>query len=399
MIDFDFNKFCYGCGNCANVCPTGAISMVTNEEGFQMPRIDLEKCIQCGACDRQCVYLNVAENDADISEECYALYANENKQDEEMSSSAGVFPALARAILSEGGYVCGCVWDKGMVARHIVSNNWVDVQRMLHSKYTQSDMGNCYKEVKALLSAGKKVLFSGTPCQIAAVLKFTGNPENLFTCDLICKGVPSPGVWKKYVAYLERKEGAKLTDVVFRSKHRYGWTGPVTKYTFDNGKQKETLFFQLNHYIVGFLDGLYMRHSCYHCQYKNEEHKADLVLGDFWGINRKAFMASGNKGISAVIVRTAKGKDLFGKIIGQFQAEIVDYEQMVRQNNSMTHSTPKNENRSKFFAEYESKAIEKNITEKTDLKSLRKMIIRITYYTGIFKLIKMIKTKRYKKNA
>lgn len=373
--------------------------MVENEEGFLIPRVDMKKCIQCGACDRQCVYLSVAENAADIPEECYAVYANVNKKDEEMSSSAGVFPALARYILEQDGYVCGCVWDKGMVAKHIVSNKWSEVKRMLHSKYTQSDMGNCYREVKDLLSKGKIVLFSGTPCQIAAVLKFTGNPQNLYTCDLICKGVPSPGVWRKYVAYLEKKYDAALTDVVFRSKHRYGWTGPVTKYTFDDGKQKENLFFQLNHYIVGFLDGLYMRNSCYHCQYKNEEHKADLVLGDFWGINRAAFLKSENKGISAVIVRTAKGKKLYESIKHQFEIETVDYEQMVKQNDSMTVSTPYNKNRQKFFSGWDKISIEKNITAHTDLNSIRKWIIRIAYHTGIFKLIKIIKNKRYKKNS
>lgn len=396
MIDFDFNQYCYGCGNCANVCPTGAISMVENEEGFLMPHIDLEKCIQCGACDRQCVYLNVAQNEADIKEECYALYANINKEDESKSSSAGVFPALAREILAQDGYVCGCVWGKGMKAQHIVSNKWSDVEGMLHSKYTQSDMGDCYREVKHLLITGKKVVFSGTPCQIAAVLKFTGNPDNLYTCDLICKGVPSPGVWRKYVEYLEKKQKAKLEHVVLRSKHRYGWTGPVTRYTFHNGAQKETLFFQLNHYIVGFLDGLYMRNSCYHCQYKNEEHKADIVLGDFWGINRKAFLESKNRGVSAVIVRTAKGKELFEAIKHDFVVETVEYKGLVDQNKSMTGSTPYNEKRKAFFEELQHTPIEKNITDKTDLNSFRKKIIKFTYRTGIFSLIKKIKTKLYK---
>lgn len=395
MIQFDFDAHCCGCGNCANTCPVDAIQMVANAEGFLVPQVDREKCIDCGACDRQCIYLNATKNKPDFEEKCYALYASENEDDVMRSASAGVFPALARKILEEDGYVCGCVWNEQMEAEHIVSNKWEEVQRMLHSKYSQSNMKNCYREVRDLLREGKKVLFSGTPCQVAAVLAFSGNPENLITCDVICKGVPSPGVWKKYVQYLEREQKSKLKNVVLRSKHKYGWTGPVTLYEFEDGSTREDLFFQLNHFIVGFLDGLYMRNSCYECQYKDKEHQADIVLGDFWGINRKAFIKSKNQGVSAVIVRTEKGKKLLDSIIEGFKVQRVSYEEMVEQNPSMTASTPQNKKRKIFFINYNHLPIEQNISQNTDLYGFRKKVIRVTERTGIFAWIKKIKRALY----
>lgn len=395
MIQFDFDKHCYGCGNCANICPVDAIQMIENEEGFLVPQVDRAKCIDCGACDRQCIYLNAQKEKPDFEEECYALYGSDKQEDVMKSSSGGVFPALARKLLEEGGSVCGCVWNEQMEAEHIVSNQWDTVQRMLHSKYSQSNMKQCYQEVRELLKAGKKVLFSGTPCQIAAVLLFTGNPENLITCDVICKGVPSPGVWKKYVEYLEKEQKSKLRNVVLRSKHKYGWTGPVTRYEFEDGSKREDLFFQLNHFIVGFLDGLYMRNSCYECQYKDKDHQADIVLGDFWGINRKDFIKSKNQGVSAVIIRTEKGKKLFDSVKTGFEVQGVSYQEMVERNPSMTASTPENDKKKEFFTDFNQVPVEKNITKHTDLNSFRKKVIRFTYRTGIFTWIKWIKRVLY----
>lgn len=417
MIQFDFDKHCYGCENCVNACPVDAITMKENREGFLVPQVDLEKCIQCGACDRSCIYLqensagtektgNVSEKSSRANrsgdgqtlpgEECYALYGSSDERALEQSASGGVFPALAKYFIKNGGYVCGCIWNDKVEAVHVVSNDSREMEKMLHSKYTQSRMGNVYKETKKLLDAGKKVLFSGTPCQIAAVLRFTGNPQNLYTCDVICKGVPSPGVWNKYKEYLQRESGSALKSVILRGKHRYGWNGPVTKYEFENGSRREDLFFQLNHYIVGFLDGLYMRNSCYECQYKDRNHKADIVLGDFWGINRSDFKKSRNKGVSAVIVRTNKGKELFEQIRNQFVVNQVTYEEMVEKNPSMTGSTPHNPKREKFFAEFETTPIEMNIAKHTDLLGKKKRLIRVFYKTGLFSVVKWWKTKMYK---
>lgn len=395
MIQFDFDKYCYGCGNCANVCPTNAIRMAENSEGFLMPQIDTDKCIQCGKCDKSCVYLQPMGTPDNSVNKYYAVYGYQEENLLRKSASGGVFPALALKILEQGGYVCGCIWNEDFEAVHVVSDDWKVVEKMLHSKYVQSNVGDCYKQVSELLKEGKTVLFSGTPCQIAAVLKHTNNPDNLFTCDLICKGVPSPGVWRKYKEYIEKEQGANLRDIVLRSKEKYGWTGPVTRYEFDNGSKKEVLFFQLNHYIVGFLDGLYMRNSCYRCQYKDLNHQADIVMGDFWGINRKVFRKSKNLGVSAVIVRTGKGKQLFRGIKDQFCIRELTYEDMTRENPSMRASTPMNHKRQDFFKQLFDISIEKNISQYTSMNSWKKKLIYWTDKVGLFKVFKVVQGMLY----
>ena len=397
MIDFDFNQFCYGCGNCANVCPTNAIKMVENSEGFLMPLVDEQDCIHCGKCDRSCVYLQPMGTPDNSENECYAVCGYRDEKLLRKSASGGVFPALAQEILAQGGYVCGCVWNDNFEAVHKVSNQWKDVEKMLHSKYVQSDAEECYKQVSELLKDGKKVLFSGTPCQVAAVLNFTGNPDNLITCDLICKGVPSPGVWRKYKEYIEKKQGSKLKNIVLRSKDKYGWTGPVTRYEFEDGSRKEVLFFQLNHFIVGFLDGLYMRNSCYHCQYKDLNHQADIILGDFWGINRKVFKKSKNLGVSAVIIRTEKGKRLLQACKDKFDVITeLSYEEMTEKNPSMRASTPINHNRDNFFKSWKEKPIEEAISAYTPMKSMKKRIIWLSDAIGLFAVFKWIQKKIYR---
>lgn len=396
MIQFDFDKYCYGCGNCANVCPTNAIQMIENAEGFRMPQIDEDKCIHCGKCDRSCVYLNPMGTPDNSENRCYAVYGYKEEQLLRKSSSGGVFPALALEVLKQGGYVCGCIWNEKFEAVHIVSNEWKDVEKMLHSKYVQSNVGDCYKQVDRLLKEGRTVLFSGTPCQIAAVLKYTNNPDNLITCDLICKGVPSPGVWNKYKEYIEKEQGSRLKNIILRSKDKYGWTGPVTKYEFEDGSKKEVLFFQLNHYIVGFLDGLYMRNSCYRCQYKDLNHQADIVLGDFWGINRKVFQKSKNLGVSAVIVRTEKGRKLFDYVKNQFETTQMTYNEMIEKNPSMQSSTPVNHHRADFFTQWSKMSIIEAISAYTPMKSIKKHIIKWSDKIGFFALFKMIQKKIYR---
>lgn len=396
MINFDFDKYCYGCSNCADVCPVDAITMEYNEEGFQMPVIDQDKCIRCGKCERACIYLNPPDKREKIEKEYYAAYGLEIKEWLSQSASGGVFPALAKQMVEMGGYVCGCIWDENMEAVHIVSNDWNNIKKMFHSKYTQSKTTGCYREVEAILKQGKPVLFSGTPCQISAILSHTDNHPMLYTCDVICKGVPSPRVWARYIKYIENEQGSKVKGIVLRSKHKYGWTGPVTRYEFENGSKREDLFFQLNHFIVGFLDGLYMRNSCYHCRYKDDDHEADLVLGDFWGIGRKIFKKSKNKGISAVVVQTEKGKKLFDLIGKQFIVETVTHEIMAAQNPSMTASTPYNEKRNDFFEQLDQMPIEENIAQYTNYHCPKNRIIRLTDKIGLFHLFKWVQSLLYR---
>ena len=169
MIDFNFCKNCYGCGVCSNVCPENAIEMKQDENGFIMPMIDKIKCISCGLCDKMCPAL--ASKEAGGNGKDVFLYVNPDRETLKTSASGGAFGALAKTILDRNGYICGCVFDNNMKAEHIVSNSWSDVYRMQGSKYVQSDITQCFDKVKQLIKQNKYVLFSGTPCQCAAMKK------------------------------------------------------------------------------------------------------------------------------------------------------------------------------------------------------------------------------------
>ena len=158
---------CFGCGACANACPVGAIKMQTSPEGFLYPVINDKKCIKCGLCASVCTALSksFAPNTDVLA--CYAAYSNDN--DAMRSSSGGVFGLLATDVLSHGGYVCGAAFDDEWMVRHIVISSVADLDKLRVSKYLQSDTNNVFAQVRDLLTAGKKVLFSGTPCQVAGL--------------------------------------------------------------------------------------------------------------------------------------------------------------------------------------------------------------------------------------
>lgn len=198
MLDFELMKYCYGCGACVNACPRSAIQMVQTMDGSCIPKIDQAQCINCGKCDQVCIHQHTDRYHSIIAGEgCYAAYELDKVERKE-SASGGMFFVLAKEVLRQDGYVCGCVWNEKMDAVHIVSNKTIDIERMRNSKYVQSDIGRCLAEIRELLKTGKTVMFCGTPCQCAACQAVTGNPENLLKVSLICEGTPTPGVWKRY---------------------------------------------------------------------------------------------------------------------------------------------------------------------------------------------------------
>ena len=213
-------KDCCGCSLCVNVCVRKCISMQSDIEGFLVPVINKEECINCGLCYNKCPVNGKYETE---NRSRYFASAIANKKELLKSSSGGTFVLLARYILSQSGYVCGCVFDDNMKAVHICSNKVKDIYRMMGSKYVQSSLEYALLDVKRLLKDDKKVLFTGTACQIAAVKSLFPNTENLYLVDILCHGVPSPLFFRKYVEYLEKKHNGKLIKLEFRNKEKLGW--------------------------------------------------------------------------------------------------------------------------------------------------------------------------------
>ncbi|MEG0504257.1 MAG: Coenzyme F420 hydrogenase/dehydrogenase, beta subunit C-terminal domain [Raoultibacter sp.] len=298
---------CCGCQACGDACTQKAISFKL-DRGFLYPCIDQSKCVECGRCVKICPVTRHVDNDEydDYSATAYAAW-NTNDDDIRNSTSGGAFIALARYCFDMGWYVAGCVFSEDYKScSHIVTNNLSDLDKLVHSKYFQSNMCGVYQNIKTILQAGKNVLFCGTPCQAAALYSFLEGVDRskLILVDLICKGIPSPLVHQKFVSLLEKKRKCKV--VYFRPKSKvHGWGKMLTEVKYENGKRE---------YIRSPLDTLFVtqalnvRTSCASCSYKGYDRASDLSIGDYWGITGVDERIKA-KGVSAVVANTQKGYD------------------------------------------------------------------------------------------
>jgi len=348
MCNLDY-LHCSGCSACKNVCPSDAISMEENDEGFLYPVINKEKCTQCGLCKKVCpISKQEVFNDNPID---YFAMQSKNERILYNSSSGGVFYSIAKYILDKDGYICGAEL-KNKETRHIIINNEKDLYKLMGSKYVQSEIGDVYKEIKAILENNKLVLFTGTPCQVAGLKSFLNkNYDNLYTIDLICHGVPSPKVFKRYL------EENNITDekIYFRDKTN-GWNrfNFVVKNNYGDLIKDE---FTQNIYIKGFLQNIYLRKTCSSCQYAKLNRCSDMTLGDFWSVEYFHKNFRNNKGTSLVLLNSQKGCKVFREIKKHFYCSETSKENAIKSNKTLSSSWKASIHREDFFNEFKNSNI------------------------------------------
>ncbi|MCI5123082.1 MAG: 4Fe-4S dicluster domain-containing protein [Candidatus Electrothrix sp. AR5] len=351
MIEIVEKENCCGCNACAVRCPVQCISMKEDNEGFLYPSVDEQRCVDCGFCETVCPILNQCQDNVTRFDNPVVLAAYNYKEDIRLdSTSGGIFSVLAEKIFENGGYVGGAVYNQDYSVSHIVTNEISKLPELRSSKYLQSFSDTLYSDTKRLLDAEKKVLICGTPCQIAALYAFLGRDyENLLTCDFICRGVNSPKVFLKYVNMLERQYGAKATKIKFKSK-TFGWHRFSMRVDFENGKtyckdRYDDLFF------IGYLQaGNFARPSCYSCRFKGIDRKSDILLADFWGIEKIDLSMDQDKGTSLVLINSEKGKKIFDSLGDAIIKKQVTLEQATKANPSFNSSLQSvKENRNDFF--------------------------------------------------
>lgn len=311
FLQTDLLQECYGCRACEKICPKSAISIKPNSEGFIYPILDLDKCVDCGMCHNVCPYDNPPIEHSPIKAFAFQYHNNIKLL---KSSSGGAFPAMADYILSKGGYVCGCIYNNNKEAIHVVSNHSDVVALMSGSKYVQSDLLNVYPEIKKLLDGRQLVLFSGTPCQVAGLLNYLKKTyDNLFTVDLICHGVPSPLLLKRYLDSYKNE----VVDLQFRDKMRNGWCSQGSikiKYGSKKYKIKRISPYNDSYYYYYYLRNSVSRISCYSCAFATRHRISDITIGDYWNIQDIIPELNKAKGVSAVLANTNKGVSLIDKI-------------------------------------------------------------------------------------
>jgi len=342
---------CSSCAACANVCARSAISMQLDAEGFYRPVVDAEKCVECGACERACPWNKPVENPnvADVSPKTVAAYAKDESV-RLQSSSGGIFTVLAERVLDDGGVVVGVAQTAPTRFGHIVVDNKADLAKLRGSKYVQADVGLVYREVRNLLKAGRKVLFSGTPCQVAGLYAVLGNAAfaDLFTVDIVCHGTPSVKVFEKYVREMEKTDNSVLDGVNFRDKSE-GWSGYALLHRFRSGKSV-SVHHGRSKYLRLFLSRICQNTSCDDCHYRKLPRIADITLGDYWGISRYHPEMNDNKGTSVVLLNTEHGKALFESVADKVAQCGSKVEFAIAGNPCIVRSSKPHPKRAEFFA-------------------------------------------------
>ncbi len=304
-IDTNEEFLCCGCLACESICPQEAISMTENEKGFIMPSIDEGKCINCGLCLKVCDFKKTQQTESNI-ERAYSLVVND-KDVLKNSTSGGAFTALSDVVLGRSGFVVGSVMEEDFTIRHVIAEDKTGRDRMRGSKYVQSSTLGIWKQIKELLSKGEKVLFTGTPCQCAALKSFLGKEyDNLVLVDFLCHGVPNNKMFKEHIDYLNKHYKKNSVGFSFRNK-TYGWDSYNNNISLSNGKTKIKWINQI--YYNFFVSNLSLRPSCLQCPYRGLHRPSDITIADFWGIE-KLTGKKNREGVSLVLTHSEKGLDL-----------------------------------------------------------------------------------------
>lgn len=363
---------CVGCSACANICPVGAIKMQKSDDGFLYPHINTKKCINCGMCTSVCPAMFSGFRPKTDCPKCYAAYSDDKNA--MRSSSGGIFGILAESVLSDGGYVCGAAFNSDWDVQHIIISSVDDLDKLRVSKYVQSNTNNVYVQIKNLLDDGKRVLFSGTPCQVAGLYGFLRRDyDKLLTCDIFCHGAPSPMVWRRYIQDIAN--GRKIININFRDKE-HALNNPSCPYNvtfyFDNGDCVTRPYPQYE-YMNGFLQNLYLRKSCATCKFATTPRTSDITLGDFWGYERIDKRRNIKRGISAVLINTPRGADAFDNIRKSLSfVRPVKLSDIVRGNPVLARPCAQHKNREKFINDFNtcSDSVADIITKNLDTKDV-----------------------------
>jgi polysaccharide pyruvyl transferase WcaK-like protein/coenzyme F420-reducing hydrogenase beta subunit len=342
---------CTGCGLCVAACASSAISMQESADGFLYPLIEDELCSHCDLCEQICPARQ--KQPAQPQPKAYAACCIDEKT-RLVSSSGGIFTPLAQDLFKFGGYVCGAVYNTSLGVVHTIIEDASDLPLLRGSKYRQSDLSLVYAPIRQLLEAERPILFVGTPCQTMAIRAWCNDHNYLLTAALACHGVPSPLLFNKYISEIEKKQGQKALYVDFKYKG-LGWRRAQTRIHFSGGVfyddlNRESAFMQ------AFLGNLCLRLSCHDCYAKGGAY-ADLLIGDYWGIEKVLPGFGDDKGVSVVLAMSNKGRSALLGISNQLQLQETTFADAWRYNPAIVRSMPYNARRQDFLNQLNDKPL------------------------------------------
>lgn len=396
MITINNKKDCMGCHACSNICPKQCIHMKSDIEGFWYPDVDYDKCIKCVLCIKVCPIINktIVQNEP-------KAYACMNKSEPVRleSSSGGIFTLIAEQVIDNGGIVFGAGFNENFGVEHSYIETKEELDKFRGSKYVQSKIGDTYAQVKDFLKQERKVLFTGTPCQIGGLRSYLGQTyDNLFCIDIVCHGVPSPKLWKKYISYMENSTGSPTRRIAFRLKNE-GWKRFSVSFLFNNDTEyRQTIDKDL--YMKAFLKDVCLRPSCYACEFKTLHRESDITLADFWGIQNVLPEMDDGKGTSLIFVNSDNGQSILEEIKDDILYKEVDINQAVKYNSAAIKSVGYNPKRDSFFGELDNLPfnvlVKKYCTDSISIRIKSKskyLMYQLLKNTGLLSICKKILRK------
>lgn len=351
---YNEKRDCCGCTACFNGCPVGAITMEEDDEGFYYPLINQDKCIDCHWCQAVCPFINSEELKEEKGKELYlGIHKDENILKD--STSGGAFTGISDLILDDGGFVYGAVFDEDFKVVHVEASSKDKRNEMRKSKYSQSFLDEIFKSVRDHLTKNEKVLFTGSPCQVAGLKGYLNQlkwDENLYTVDLICHSIPSPKIFSSYLDYLEKKEDGKLEKIAFRTKD-IPWSrnnsnrGFTYKIEGSDEIKKDDFF-----YKMFFHWKTIMRPSCERCPFTDINRVGDITIGDFWGIEKYDENLYDERGVSSIMVNSEKGKELVERLSEKIKINKRSLSESIENQNRLKEPVKYPDSRDEFWEDF-----------------------------------------------
>ncbi len=349
MIIVENKKDCCGCSVCASVCPKGCISIIQDEEGFYYPKTEEAACIDCGLCEKKCPVIN---NKAEETfEQTGFVVQHKDHTVLKESTSGGAFTGFAECVIKQGGIVVGASLNQSLFIEHIIVDNVEDLSKFRNSKYVQSYISpDIYKRIKGYLKEGVQVCFSGTGCQIEALRCFLGDKkyDNLFCIDVVCRAVPSPLAFKKYIEYQTTRKHADIESLRFRDKH-FGYHFSTVNIGFKGISKHYHRGIESDPWHRAFFTGICNRPSCHECIFKKRYRVSDITIWDCFNYESLYPGLVKNLGATNVLIHSQKGLSLFQKVKDAFIVEVANPDEQVAQMKELTQSVPPNTKRDVFL--------------------------------------------------
>lgn len=395
MIEIKNKKDCCGCSACYSICPKNCIEMKADEEGFLYPNINKDLCVNCRLCENVCPIINKVEEKV-FEQEGY-LVQNKDEKIRKESTSGGAFSAIAKYVLDRKGVVFGVQYDENLNVVHSYVENEIDLKLYRNSKYVQSKIGETFKQAKKFLDEDRWVCFSGTACQIEGLKKYLRKDYNkLITVDVVCRAVPSPLLWKKYIEYQKNKYDNDIKNILFRDKSFYGYNHSQISIQLSNGEKVYHNGLESDPMLRAMFLNICHRPSCYDsCVFKKQYRISDFTIWDCF-VTNKFTKNLDDKGTTRVLIHTKKGIKIFNDIKKQVNYERIDINFLTKDVKELNTSVEMNYKRIDFVRDLQilngDELFNKYFRETLKIK-IERTIRRLSAKLGIYSFIRSIYNK------